>query len=212
MIRVQYFLLQLLQTIITMDWIETAKACPVLKGLETKDLLQVLQKVNYQLKSYKADDIIAFQGDEVDNYANNSFILSGWMDKEKMSIGATVEFSLMSLKEETMVTGDSMITTDPSNPALDYTSATILDSSWIPSSGMGVDVELKSFYNYNDYAQGRFYLGFFMDMLSYHDDAFFLTEGQTRLDINRNRGKNSLQARPVSPGVMCGLLSQSSVS
>jgi len=114
---------------------------------------------------------IAFEGDEIDNYVNNNFILSGWMDKEKMSIGATVEFSLMSLKEEAIVTGDSMITTDPSNPALDYTSATILDSSWIPSSGMGVDVELKSFYDYNDYAQGRFYLGFFMNMLSYHDDA-----------------------------------------
>ena len=48
-----------------MNWIDNAKECPVLKGLDSSKLLQVFSKVNFQLKSFKQDDIIAFQGDEV---------------------------------------------------------------------------------------------------------------------------------------------------
>lgn len=48
-----------------MDWIEKAKECPVLNGLEGSELQYVFNKVNFQLKSFKQDDIIAFQGDEV---------------------------------------------------------------------------------------------------------------------------------------------------
>lgn len=48
-----------------MHWIEKAKACPVLKGLEDNELLGLLGQVNYQVKSYGPGDVIALQGDEV---------------------------------------------------------------------------------------------------------------------------------------------------
>ena len=48
-----------------MDWIEKAGECPVLKGLDSSDLVNIFEKVKYQIKSYKADEIVAFQGEEV---------------------------------------------------------------------------------------------------------------------------------------------------
>ena len=65
MLIVEIFLLQLLQKYYCMDWIEKAKECPVLNGLDNSELLRVFGQVNFQLKSFKQDDIIAFQGDEV---------------------------------------------------------------------------------------------------------------------------------------------------
>ncbi len=58
-------MLQLLQIVSFMDWIEKAKDCPVLKGLDNSELIEVVGQVNFQLKSFNPDDIIAFQGDEV---------------------------------------------------------------------------------------------------------------------------------------------------
>lgn len=48
-----------------MEWIEKAKECPVLKGLDDSDLLSVLNQINFQIKTYKIDEVLAFQGDEV---------------------------------------------------------------------------------------------------------------------------------------------------
>ena len=48
-----------------MDWIEKAKDCPVLKGLDNSELLEVMGQVNFQLKSFNPDDIVAHQGAEV---------------------------------------------------------------------------------------------------------------------------------------------------
>ncbi len=48
-----------------MEWIEKAKACPVLKGLSDSDLIEVLGRINFQIKTYKTDEVLAFQGDEV---------------------------------------------------------------------------------------------------------------------------------------------------
>ena len=114
---------------------------------------------------------VTFGGDDIYDYNNNEVILSVWKDNEKMSLGATAEFGLVSMKDERIILGDSATYSDPANHSVDYTQAVIVDSLWLPQSGMEVDLELKSFYDYNDYAQGRFYLGFFYHTLAYSDDA-----------------------------------------
>lgn len=48
-----------------MEWIEKAKSCPVLKGMENIELANTLSQINYQLKSFQPEEIIAFQGEEV---------------------------------------------------------------------------------------------------------------------------------------------------
>ncbi|MBE9469167.1 MAG: Crp/Fnr family transcriptional regulator [Bacteroidetes bacterium] len=40
---------------------------PVFKGLKTSEIMQVLNEIHYQIRSYKPEDIIAFSGVECDN-------------------------------------------------------------------------------------------------------------------------------------------------
>jgi hypothetical protein len=49
--------------------------------------------------------------------------------------------------------------------------ASILDSLMQPQSGNRIAIGLKSFYNYNDNAQGRFYIDLYTQSLDYGDDA-----------------------------------------
>jgi CRP/FNR family transcriptional regulator, dissimilatory nitrate respiration regulator len=48
-----------------MDWIEKAALCPILKGVSPDFLLQLFEKLQFQIKSYKKDEVLAIQGDEV---------------------------------------------------------------------------------------------------------------------------------------------------
>jgi CRP/FNR family transcriptional regulator, dissimilatory nitrate respiration regulator len=48
-----------------MDWIEKASLCPILKGVSPDLLLQHFEKLQFQIKSFKKDDVLAIQGDEV---------------------------------------------------------------------------------------------------------------------------------------------------
>jgi CRP/FNR family transcriptional regulator, dissimilatory nitrate respiration regulator len=48
-----------------MDWIKNASQCPILKGVSSETLVQLFEKLQFQLKSYRKDEILAFQGEEV---------------------------------------------------------------------------------------------------------------------------------------------------
>jgi CRP-like cAMP-binding protein len=48
-----------------MNWIEKASQCPILKGVPTESLSVLFTKLQFQIKSYEKDDILAIQGDEV---------------------------------------------------------------------------------------------------------------------------------------------------
>ncbi len=48
-----------------MDWIEKAGACPVLQGVEIQRLSEVFTEVQFQIKKFNKDDLVANQGDEV---------------------------------------------------------------------------------------------------------------------------------------------------
>jgi len=48
-----------------MDWIQRAAACPVLKGVEAEELLELFSKVQFQIRSYKKNEVLAFQGAKV---------------------------------------------------------------------------------------------------------------------------------------------------
>ena len=110
-------------------------------------------------------------GDNVTNSLNNNIILSTWFDKENMSIGLGAEFDLISQKNEAVIIGDTTIYTAPANPATDHTIVNTLDSLYQPQSGKQISVNLKLFRDYNENAQGRFYVSFYMRSLNYSDDA-----------------------------------------
>ncbi len=48
-----------------MDWIEKASQCPILKGVAPDNLLNLFSKLQFQIKSYQKDEVLAIQGDEV---------------------------------------------------------------------------------------------------------------------------------------------------
>ncbi|MBT3242031.1 MAG: Crp/Fnr family transcriptional regulator [Bacteroidetes bacterium] len=48
-----------------MKWLSKAGACPVLHGISHDRLIEVFGIVEYQVKRYKKDELLAIQGDEV---------------------------------------------------------------------------------------------------------------------------------------------------
>ncbi|MFO7617312.1 MAG: Crp/Fnr family transcriptional regulator [Bacteroidales bacterium] len=48
-----------------MDWIETASKCPILRGVSTEKLLELFSELQFQIKTYRRDELLAIQGDEV---------------------------------------------------------------------------------------------------------------------------------------------------
>ena len=48
-----------------MDWIETASKCPVLRGVSTDELLELFGELQFQIKTYRKDEMLASQGYEV---------------------------------------------------------------------------------------------------------------------------------------------------
>lgn len=112
-----------------------------------------------------------FGGDNIYKLGENDIIFSIWSDRQNMSIGFTAEYDMISWTDEALILGDSALWTDPSDTTVDYTTAHIEDSTFLPQSGSNIALELKSFYNYNANAQGRFYMRFFMRSHSYDSDA-----------------------------------------
>src|SRR4030042_2909501 len=112
-----------------------------------------------------------FGGDDIYKNNENEFILSGWLDREKMAIGLSAEGAILSWANEAIINGDSSLISRPNDSTTWFTGVTVLDSTAQPRSGMRIAVELKDFYDYNEYAQGRFYLRFFMDNYDYADGA-----------------------------------------
>lgn len=127
----------------------------------------------------------AFGGDDISSTSENDIIFSVWNDRKNMSIGFTAEYDMISAKDEIIVLGDSTIYTDPSDSTREYTAVSILDSLTQPQSGNRIALELKTFYNYNENAQGRFYVGIFTYKLDYGDDAVAYYYS-TREEISRD--------------------------
>jgi len=48
-----------------MDWIEKASQCPIMKGVPADILLALFEKLQFQMKSFEKDEVVAIQGDEV---------------------------------------------------------------------------------------------------------------------------------------------------
>lgn len=112
-----------------------------------------------------------FGGDDIYKNNENEFILSAWLDRERMAIGLSAEVALLSWGNKAIINGDSSLISRPNDTTTWYTGVTVLDSTDQPGNGMRIALELKDFYNYNEYAQGRFYLRFFMENYGYTDGA-----------------------------------------
>ncbi len=112
-----------------------------------------------------------FAGDNNYNYSENDLLFSFWKDMDKMSVGVLAGFGLLGYGEKAIINGDSAVYTNPADTNTFYTRANILDSLNQKQSGNIMTLNLRTFYNYNENAQGRFYLGFFNQSLSYGDNA-----------------------------------------
>ena len=121
---------------------------------------------------------VDFAGDEIGKNSQNDFRFSVWLDRENISFGLNFDFDMLSMKNEAIILGDSAEYDDPLHSDTNYTIVAIFDSLMQPQSGNRIGVGLKSFYNYSENTQGRFYVDFYTQSLSYGDDAmdyFFTT-------------------------------------
>jgi len=48
-----------------MEWIELTAQCPIMRGVAAEDLLKHFENLQFQIKSFRKDEMIAQQGDEV---------------------------------------------------------------------------------------------------------------------------------------------------
>jgi CRP-like cAMP-binding protein len=48
-----------------MEWIEMTAQCPIMKGVTGEDLLKHFENLQFQIRSFRKDEMIAQQGDEV---------------------------------------------------------------------------------------------------------------------------------------------------
>ncbi len=112
-----------------------------------------------------------FAGDDIGNSSENDFRLSTWLDRDNISFGLNFDFEMLSTKTEAIILGDSAEYDSPMNPDTSYTLIALLDSLTQPQSGNRISIGLKSFYNYSENTQGRFYLDFYTQSMSYGDDA-----------------------------------------
>jgi len=121
---------------------------------------------------------VNFAGDEIAKNSENDFRFSVWFDRENISFGLNLDFDMLSTKEEAIILGDSAEYENPQQTDTNYTLVAVFDSLMQPQSGNRIGVGLKSFYNYSENTQGRFYLDFYTQSMSYGDDAtdyFFKT-------------------------------------
>jgi hypothetical protein len=126
---------------------------------------------DYEEDTLEYSDSVTFAGDDITKSSLNEFILSAWLDKEVMSFGGDVRYAMLSDNSEAVITGYEAEYANPESPDHYYTLTSDLDSMLLPESGQRISLNLKMFYDYNDYAQGRYYAGFFMKSTSYGDDA-----------------------------------------
>ena len=114
---------------------------------------------------------VVFEGDEISKNGENDFRFSAWLDRENISFGLNINFDMLSTKNEAIILGDSAEYEHPEDISTDYTLIATFDSLMQPQSGNRFGVGLKSFYNYSEYTQGRFYIDFYTQSLNYGDDA-----------------------------------------
>lgn len=111
------------------------------------------------------------EGDHEFGFSENRIRFSVWYDMERMSAGLMADYAMLSGKTFHVIAGDSAQYTDPSDTTTFYTYGTMLDSLNQPFSGSEIDVRLQLFYDYNENAQGRYYVGVYTGSMNYGDDA-----------------------------------------
>ncbi|MBA7540315.1 hypothetical protein ES705_32611 [subsurface metagenome] len=110
-------------------------------------------------------------GDEIFSDNENRIIFSAWSDRDNMSLGLTGEFAMLDLNEEAIITGAEAEYDFPEHRDTSFMEIATIDSAMKPQSGTRIAVEVKCFYDYNEDAQGRFYLGYSTESYDYGDNA-----------------------------------------
>ena len=110
-------------------------------------------------------------GDNVYGSTENEIILSAWSARKKLTYGLIARYRMLSYTDEAFIIGDEAYYDYAEHQDQDYTKAASIDSALMSESGSKIDLQLRVFYKYNDYALGKYGLGFFMRSTDYKDDA-----------------------------------------
>jgi hypothetical protein len=117
-------------------------------------------------------DTVDFAGDRDWSSTENDIIFSVWMDRDEyMSYGLTARYEMISTNTEELINGFDGAYVYGEDRTDDYTETYSIDSLDTPQSGNRIDLELKLFWNWAEYVQGRFYAGYFMRSVDYGTDA-----------------------------------------
>jgi hypothetical protein len=112
-----------------------------------------------------------FEGDRVFTNNENDIIFSAWMDRDNYALGLQAVYGWLSMGEDGVINGSYEEYQHPEYQATDFYLATSIDSIMTKMSGTNLGINLKLFYDYNDDAQGRYFIGYFTHSEDYGDDA-----------------------------------------
>ncbi len=112
-----------------------------------------------------------FEGDRVFTNNENDIIFSAWMDRDNYALGLQAVYGWLNMGEDGVINGSYEEYQHPEYQATDFILATSIDSIMTKMSGTNLGINLKLFYDYNDDAQGRYFVGYFTHSEDYGDDA-----------------------------------------
>ncbi|KPK72566.1 hypothetical protein AMJ87_04405 [candidate division WOR_3 bacterium SM23_60] len=112
-----------------------------------------------------------FEGDRIFTNNENDIIFSAWMDRDNYALGLQAVYGWLSMGEDGVINGSYEEYEHPEYQATDFYLATSIDSIMTKMSGTNMGIDLKLFYDYNDDAQGRYFVGYFTHSEDYGDDA-----------------------------------------
>jgi len=112
-----------------------------------------------------------FEGDRVFTDNENDLMFSAWMDRDNYALGLQAVYGWAGMGEDGVINGSYEEYQHPEYQATDFYLATSIDSIMTKMSGTNIGIDLKLFYDYNDDAQGRYFVGYFTRSENYDDGA-----------------------------------------
>jgi hypothetical protein len=110
-------------------------------------------------------------GDRIFNNSTNDFMFSAWMDRDNYALGLQVLYGFTSRGQDAVIDYMYEEYDHPEFQSTDFFLGAGIDSVMTTMSGTNIGIDLKMFYDYNDDAQGRYFVGYFSSSESYDDDA-----------------------------------------
>lgn len=111
------------------------------------------------------------EGDRFFTDNENDLMFSAWMDRDNYALGLQAVYGWAGMGEDGVINGSYEEYEHPEDQNTDFYLATSIDSIMRKMSGTNIGIDLKMFYDYNDDAQGRYFVGYFTRSEDYEDGA-----------------------------------------